>query len=84
MGHKCKYKWKLVYGGTAEEGGEERKHYWPVKRMKYTSYAHMSSTKYCLKQGRKKRNRNTMEGVNLFQVLCTHVWNYHINFPSYY
>jgi hypothetical protein len=27
MGHKCKYKWKLVYGGTAEEGGEERKHY---------------------------------------------------------
>jgi hypothetical protein len=55
-----------------------------VKRMKYTSYAHMSSTKYCLKQGRKKRNRNTMEGVNLFQVLCTHVWNYHINFPSYY
>jgi hypothetical protein len=31
-----------------------------------------------------KGNENIMEGVNLFKVHSTHVWNYHNKIPSYY
>jgi hypothetical protein len=32
-------------------------------------------------EGREGGNGNIMEGMNLFKVHCTHVWNYHSEVP---
>jgi hypothetical protein len=45
----------------------------------------MKPTKHCLRKERKERvNGNITEGVNLFKLHCTHVWNYHDEILSYY
>jgi hypothetical protein len=74
-------------GGKSKEGEKERKGYWGVKRIEvHYIYIFKDSiikpTKYCLKrQGEERENANIMEGMNLFKVLCTHVWNYHNETP---
>jgi hypothetical protein len=41
--------------------------------------------KHCLNEGRGVReNGNVIDGVTLFRVHCTEVWNYHNEITSYY
>jgi hypothetical protein len=41
-------------------------------------------SKHCLKKERAGGDQNTMEGMNLFKVHLTHIWNYHNETPLYY
>jgi hypothetical protein len=72
-------------------GKGKRKGYWGRKRIEI-HYVYMCKdnimepTKHSIKKGRRGREEweyNAGQGLDLFKVHCTHVWNYH-NEPSTY
>jgi hypothetical protein len=79
MGHECER--GTIWGGKSM-GGEGAKE-GILKGKKDQSMLHV----YVWRQHNETNqweNGNIIEGVNLFKVHCTHIWNYHNETPTFY
>jgi hypothetical protein len=49
---------------------------------KFMICQHNEAQQTLFEKGERGKNGNIMEGINLFQVYCMHIWNYYNEIPS--